>query len=131
MKHVDPNFLKNADRQIPLREELKPRTVETPDGQVIEIDPITDYFCEAAPKVHPKAYFKIVEDFYNWARAESLWILGFGTGCGAIEMRPPDDAAFRRLSLRHPVAADPAPGEPADDLRLSVGEDAEACHPLL
>ena len=31
---------------------------------------------------------KIVEKFLNWARAESIWILGFGTGCGAIEMRP-------------------------------------------
>ncbi len=88
MKHVDPNFLKNVDKQIPLREELRKRTVETPDGQVIEIEPLKDYFCEAAPKVHPKAYFQIVEDFYNWARANSLWILGFGTGCGAIEMRP-------------------------------------------
>jgi NADH-quinone oxidoreductase subunit B len=36
----------------------------------------------------PAAYSKIVEGLFNWARAESLWILGFGTGCGAIEMRP-------------------------------------------
>ncbi len=31
---------------------------------------------------------KVIENFLNWARANSLWILGFGTGCGAIELRP-------------------------------------------
>lgn len=88
MKDMDEKFLKNTDRTVPLRAELRPRTVTTPDGQEISIDPLKDYFCEAAPKVHPKAYFQIVENFYNWARSNSLWILGFGTGCGAIEMRP-------------------------------------------
>jgi len=45
------------------------------------------YFCDEPPKaVEP---FKgIVEKFLNWARSQSLWILGFGTGCGAIELRP-------------------------------------------
>ncbi|MGD9919091.1 MAG: NADH-quinone oxidoreductase subunit NuoB [Paenirhodobacter sp.] len=85
---MDEKFLKNTERTVPLRAELRPRTVTTPDGQEISIDPLKDYFCEAAPKVHPKAYFQIVENFYNWARSNSLWILGFGTGCGAIEMRP-------------------------------------------
>ena len=88
MKDMDEKFLKNSERTVPLRAELRPRTVTTPDGQEIAIDPLKDYFCEAAPKVHPKAYFQIVENFYNWARSNSLWILGFGTGCGAIEMRP-------------------------------------------
>lgn len=88
MKDMDEKFLKNTERTVPLRAELRPRTVTTPDGQEISIDPLKDYFCEAAPKVHPKAYFQIVENFYNWARSNSLWILGFGTGCGAIEMRP-------------------------------------------
>ena len=88
MKHVDPNFRKDTETQFPQREELKPRTVTTPDGQTIGIDPLQDYFCQEPPKVHRKSYFRIVEDFYNWARAESLWILAFGTGCGAIEMRP-------------------------------------------
>ncbi|MGD8274341.1 MAG: NADH-quinone oxidoreductase subunit B family protein [Thiohalocapsa sp.] len=72
----------------PVREELKKRVVETPDGQKIEIDPLQDYYCQSAPTVMPAAYSKIVEGLFNWARAESLWILGFGTGCGAIEMRP-------------------------------------------
>lgn len=88
MKDVDDKFQKNTEKEFPLREELQPRKVTTPDGQEIDIEPLRDYFCEAAPKVHPKAYSKIVEDFYNWARSNSLWILGFGTGCGAIEMRP-------------------------------------------
>lgn len=88
MKDIDERFQKNLDRTVPLREELRPRTVTTPDWQEILIEPLKDYFCEAAPRVHPKAYFQIVENFYNWARSNSLWILGFGTGCGAIEMRP-------------------------------------------
>ncbi len=45
------------------------------------------YFCDEAPKV-VEPYRGIVEKFLNWARSESLWILGFGTGCGAIELRP-------------------------------------------
>ncbi|MBU1238965.1 NADH-quinone oxidoreductase subunit NuoB [Myxococcota bacterium] len=58
-----------------------------PDGQEVEIDPIREYFCEDRPEVvEPNR--NIVERFFNWARAESLFILGFGTGCGAIEMRP-------------------------------------------
>ncbi|TFG80638.1 MAG: NADH-quinone oxidoreductase subunit B [Spirochaetales bacterium] len=44
-------------------------------------------FCDVAPREYEPAK-GIVEDFYNWARSESLWILGFGTGCGAIELRP-------------------------------------------
>jgi NADH-quinone oxidoreductase subunit B len=45
------------------------------------------YFCDARPEaVEPVK--GIWENFLNWARANSLWILGFGTGCGAIELRP-------------------------------------------
>ncbi len=45
------------------------------------------YFCDARPQaVEP--YRGIMEKFANWARSQSLWILGFGTGCGAIELRP-------------------------------------------
>jgi NADH-quinone oxidoreductase subunit B len=71
-----------------MKEELKKRSVTTPDGQVINIEPLKDYYCEATPTVQTTAYSKIVEKLFNWARAESIWILGFGTGCGAIEMRP-------------------------------------------
>lgn len=88
MKDIDPTFKKDTETEFPLREELRPRQVTTPDGQVIDIDPLQDYFCQEPPKVHRKSYIQIVENFYNWARANSLWILGFGTGCGAIEMRP-------------------------------------------
>ena len=76
------------ERKVPLPEELQRRVVKGPDGQEFEVEPLRDYYCEARPQVHPPVYVKIVEDFFNWARSESLWILGFGTGCGAIEMRP-------------------------------------------
>lgn len=69
------------------KSELEKRTVMTPDGNPIEIDPLNDYFCDARPQVHKPAS-AIIEKFANWARSESLWVLGFGTGCGAIEMRP-------------------------------------------
>lgn len=69
-------------------EELKKRTVISPEGEEIEIEPMQEWFCDARPRVHEPNSIKIVEKFLNWARAESLWILGFGTGCGAIEMRP-------------------------------------------
>jgi len=44
-------------------------------------------FCPEPPRVH-KPLNKYIEKFLNWARANSLWILGFGTGCGAVELRP-------------------------------------------
>lgn len=75
-------------KTVEMRDELKKRVIKGPDGFEFEVDPLRDYYCEEAPKAHPPIYVKIVEDFFNWARAESLWILGFGTGCGAIEMRP-------------------------------------------
>jgi NADH-quinone oxidoreductase subunit B len=68
--------------------DLSKRTVIGPDGEKIEIDPIKDYFCEARPKVHESKRSKIFENFFNWARAESIWVLGFGTGCGSIEIYP-------------------------------------------
>jgi len=71
-----------------MKDELKKRTIKGPDGFEFEVDPLHDHYCDAPPKVHPPVYVKIVEDMFNWARSESIWILGFGTGCGAIEMRP-------------------------------------------
>jgi len=69
------------------KSELDPLTVIAPDGESFEVDPLKDYFCDARPKVH-EPVLPIFEKFLNWARSESLWVLGFGTGCGAIEMRP-------------------------------------------
>ena len=69
------------------KKDLEKRRVTGPDGEEFEVDPMRDYFCQEAPKVHAPAN-RIWERFLNWARAESLWILGYGTGCGAIEMRP-------------------------------------------
>lgn len=77
-----------AEPRIPVRDELRKRTIEGPDGFRFEVDPLHDYYCDARPEVRPGSHMKIVEDLFNWARSESLWILGFGTGCGAIEMRP-------------------------------------------
>jgi NADH-quinone oxidoreductase subunit B len=69
------------------KSELEKRTVVSPEGESFEVDPMNDYFCDARPKVH-EPVLPIFEKFLNWARSESLWVLGFGTGCGAIEMRP-------------------------------------------
>ena len=45
------------------------------------------FFSDALPKSVPPLG-KYFEKFLNWARSNSLWFLGFGTGCGAIELRP-------------------------------------------
>ncbi|VFM94862.1 MAG: Membrane bound protein complex subunit mbxJ [Candidatus Kentron sp. G] len=71
-----------------MKEELKKRIVKGPDGVEFEVDPLRDYYCDARPAAEPPAYIKLIEDLFNWARAESIWVLGFGTACGAIELRP-------------------------------------------
>ncbi|MBU4485305.1 MAG: NADH-quinone oxidoreductase subunit NuoB [Candidatus Delongbacteria bacterium] len=48
----------------------------------------TELFCDALPKEIAPVSNKTIQKFYNWAQANSLWILAFGTGCGSIEMRP-------------------------------------------
>jgi NADH-quinone oxidoreductase subunit B len=63
-------------------------------------------FCDAAPREYEPAK-GVIEDFYNWARAESLWILGFGTGCGAIELRPLMTSRFDMY--RYGIQARPTP----------------------
>ncbi len=50
--------------------------------------PFEDYYCQATPGVVQPVANKIVRKFYNWAQANSLWILAFGTGCGSIELPP-------------------------------------------
>jgi len=67
--------------------DIEKRMVTGPDGEQFEIDPLKDYYCDARPRVHAPAN-AVLEKFMNWARSNSLWILGYGTGCGAIEMRP-------------------------------------------
>jgi len=47
-----------------------------------------EYFCEELPKEVAPINNKIMQKFYNWAQANSLWILAFGTGCGSIELAP-------------------------------------------
>jgi NADH-quinone oxidoreductase subunit B len=69
------------------KKDLEKKIVTGPDGVEFEVDPMKDYFCDAKPEVI-KPFNNVFENFLNWARGESLWILGFGTGCGAIEMRP-------------------------------------------
>jgi len=77
----------NKNHKKFLHEENKIRKVEAPDGSIITVDPLNDYFLTDRPQVRePKN--KVVEKFLNWARAESLWVLGFGTGCGSIEIPP-------------------------------------------
>jgi NADH-quinone oxidoreductase subunit B len=80
--------------------------VTSPDGEQFEVDPLKDYFCNAEPKV-TKPAVKVIEKFYNWARANSLWILGFGTGCGSIELRPLMTARYDMF--RFGIQARPTP----------------------
>lgn len=85
------------------REDLD-RQLTLPNAGLSEED--KPLFCDAAPQtVAP--YKGIWENFLNWARANSLWILGFGTGCGAIELRPLMTSRFDMY--RFGVQARPTP----------------------
>ena len=64
-------------------------------------------FCAARPVPYKPYPVEVVEKVVNWARANSLWILAFGTGCGAIELRPLMTARFD--ANRFGVAGRPTP----------------------
>ena len=50
--------------------------------------PMDELFCPERPKVVSPPANRAVRRFMNWAQANSLFILAYGTGCGAIELRP-------------------------------------------
>ncbi|MCF7953982.1 MAG: NADH-quinone oxidoreductase subunit NuoB [Spirochaetales bacterium] len=80
MKKEQELRIKRREQLSSIETELKlaNKDIETGDASC---------FCDSRPEVIAP-YRGILERFANWARAESLWILGFGTGCGAIELRP-------------------------------------------
>jgi NADH-quinone oxidoreductase subunit B len=88
------------------KEFLQKRIVYSPDGEKIEVDPLNDYYLQDRPERHDPRY-KVVEKFLNWARSESLWILGFGTGCGSIELPPLTTPRFD--AYRFGIAMRPTP----------------------
>jgi len=77
-----------ASKKEFIDKDLLKRTVIGPEGEEITVDPLQDYFCDEKPKIHEPKRTKIFESFFNWARAESIWVLAFGTGCGSIEFYP-------------------------------------------
>lgn len=82
------------------------REVTGPDGKKFIVDPLKDYFSDERPKVYEPNSIPVVEKFLNWARAESIWVLGFGTGCGSIEIPPlltPRFDAFRYGVMPRPT----------------------------
>ena len=76
----------NSEKTFVHPEDIE-REVVAPDGSIIKVNPIYDYFSGERPQ-EEKPRGGIVEKFLNWARAESIWVLGFGTGCGSIEIPP-------------------------------------------
>jgi NADH-quinone oxidoreductase subunit B len=68
-------------------------------------------FSNARPREYEPYPIKAVEDFANWARANSLWILAFGTGCCSIELRPLMTSRFD--ISRFGVAGRPTPRQSA------------------
>jgi len=87
MTNENKNTEDNKNHEKFLHEENKIRKVEAPDGSIIEVDPLKDYFLTDRPVIREPKH-QVVEKFLNWARSESLWVLGFGTGCGSIEIPP-------------------------------------------
>ena len=47
-----------------------------------------DLFSDARPVPYQPYPIEVVEKFINWVRANSLFMLAFGTGCGAVELNP-------------------------------------------
>jgi NADH-quinone oxidoreductase subunit B len=84
--HKEPEKSPGREEKF-LKPEHRPHTVNSPDGEEIHVDPLKDYYCLDRPEPHAPRN-KHVEKFLNWARAESLWVLAFGTGCGSIELPP-------------------------------------------
>jgi len=78
--------VENSEKTF-IRPEDEIREVVAPDGSIITINPLYDYFSDEKPK-EEKPRGGVVEKFLNWARSESIWVLGFGTGCGSIEIPP-------------------------------------------
>ncbi len=54
---------------------------------------------------------KYLENFLNWARSRSMWMLAFGTGCGATELRPLMTSRFDMY--RYGIAPRPTPRQAA------------------
>jgi NADH-quinone oxidoreductase subunit B len=107
-KNIKPDDEKKIQetRDKFLKDYNKKRKVETPDGQIIEVDPMKDYFSQERPeRKDPRK--GVIEKFLNWARSESIWVLGFGTGCGSIEMPPLTTPRFDMY--RFGVAMRPTP----------------------
>ena len=53
-----------------------------------------DLFSNARPVPYEPYPVEVVEKFMNCVRANSLWLLAFGTGCGAVELNPLMTARF-------------------------------------
>lgn len=51
-----------------------------------EVDPYC--YLGATEMPQPLPYREAMAKIKNWCRANSLWIMAYGTGCGAIELRP-------------------------------------------
>lgn len=101
--HERPDALRDVTMGTPVGNP-DPRTATSADSQTEEeqLELFTDAgrlanngldpqdrrcFCDQPPEAI-KPFRGFWEKFLNWARSESLWILGFGTGCGAVELRP-------------------------------------------
>ncbi len=69
-------------------EKLEKRTVISPEGKQIIVEPLKDYYSQELPSVEKPSHFGVVEKFMNWARANSIDVVAYGTGCGSIELRP-------------------------------------------
>ena len=66
---------------------LKDRPYEpVPASPRREVDPYC--YLGATETQQPLAYREALATIKNWCRANSLWVMAYGTGCGAIELRP-------------------------------------------
>jgi NADH-quinone oxidoreductase subunit B len=53
-----------------------------------------DPACFLGGRPDPLSYKEAIQTVKNWFRANSLWVIAYGTGCGSIELRPLGTARF-------------------------------------
>ncbi len=53
-----------------------------------------DQSCFLGERPDPLSYKEAIQTVKNWFRANSLWVIAYGTGCGSIELRPLGTARF-------------------------------------
>lgn len=85
----------------------RPDAITLPDGSRSHAEIEPGCFLGQTELPEPLSYDEAFAKIKNWCRANSLWIMAYGTGCGAIELRPLVTSRFDMA--RYGMAMRPTP----------------------